>query len=80
MVIKVDNYIEDILNCTGEYIGKPNYIIIKEEKYIELDDLMSTIEELTYELERQIEKIRQMDQEIQEHYVPRRKTFFEYGE
>lgn len=72
MFIKVDKWTEAVLSDSAEYIGKPNYLTIKEEKYIDVEELVGTIEELNSELERQVDKVKHIDNQIQNFYVQRK--------
>jgi len=72
MFIEVDNWIEAVLSDSAEYLGEPNYLNIRGKKYIEVEELIDTIEELNSELERQVDKVKHIDNQIQNFYVQRK--------
>lgn len=81
MLIKVDKWLDSVLKDT-DYIlcNNTKFILIGEDKYIDLDELIGVIENLNDELARTNEKIEKMNNEIQNDYVRRRSSKWEYGE
>lgn len=81
MLIKVDKWINSVLEDTDDILcNKTKFIVLGEDKYIDLDELIGTIENLNDELVRQIEKVEKHDKEIQEYYQPKKYIAREYGE
>ena len=53
MMIETDNWIQDIIKTIPEGIKKPKYYEpIAWHKYVKVEDLIQTIEDLSYEVER----------------------------
>jgi small nuclear ribonucleoprotein (snRNP)-like protein len=80
MLIKLDRWMNSVLLDSEEYIGKTPTIKLGEDEYVDIEELIGTIENLNDEIQRQIEKVEQYDKDIQENYVPKRRISREYGE
>ena len=71
MLIEIDNWTRDVLNNTTDYIIKPRFKCIEHKWYLDKDDLVQTIADLTDELDRQCEKVLNMDSSIQVYFKGR---------
>lgn len=80
MLIKLDRWMTSVLLDSEEYIGKTPTVKIGEDEYVDLDEIIGTIENLNDELQRQIEKVEEYDNQIQNYYVAKRRISREYGE
>lgn len=68
MLIKLDQYdTNEIIKSEG-FIGKCKRIEIGEDTYIEVDELLSIIEELNYELEETEDRFREYVQDVDDNY------------
>ena len=71
MLIEIDNWTRDVLNNTTDYIIKPRSKYVEHKWYLDKDDLVQTIADLTDELDRQCEKVLNMDSSIQVYFKGR---------
>lgn len=71
MLIEIDNWTRDVLNNTTDYIIKPRFKCIEHKWYLDKDDLVQAIADLTDELDRQFEKVLNMDSSIQVYFKGR---------
>ena len=71
MLIELDNWTRDVLNNTTDYIIKPKFKYVEHKYYIDKDDLVQTIADLTDELDRQYEIIHNFDSSIQVYFKGR---------
>lgn len=71
MLIELDNWGKEVLHCTSDYIIKPTYTIVDHKAYISVDTLFQTIADLTDELDRLYEVIKNYDKEINVYFKGR---------
>ena len=68
MLIEVDNWTKDVLWNTSDYIVKPSFKVVDHKAYINVDDLVQAIADLTDEIERQFEVIEKLGKGIQVYF------------
>ena len=68
MLIEIDNWTRDVLNNTTDYIIKPRFKYVEHKYYVDKDDLVQAIADLTDELDRQFEVIHNFDSSIQVYF------------
>ena len=65
MLIEVDNWTKDVLWNTSDYIVKPPFKIVDHKPYVNVEDLVQAISDLTDEVDRQYEVISKMGKDVQ---------------
>lgn len=70
MYLKMDNWTKKVLQYASEYIGATPTLTIKDEEYVDVEELVGTIECLTEELEHQVEKFEEFDRQVQDNFKP----------
>ena len=68
MLIEVDNWTKDVLRNTSDYIVKPGFKMVEHKYYIDKDDLVQAIADLTDELDRQVEMIHKFENGVQVYF------------
>lgn len=68
MLIEVDNWTKDVLRNTSDYIVKPGFKMVERKYYIDKDDLVQAIADLTDELDRQVEMIHKFENGVQVYF------------
>lgn len=72
MLYKLDKYDINVLEKAKCSTGNYKTIKIGEEYYIEVDELIETIDKLNYEVDRLIETYKELEEDVRENYIRRK--------
>lgn len=67
---KLDDYWIKELDKIDKIIGKSQRVLVGEEQYIEVEELLGIIEELDYELDHAKEELEDLQNDLESNYKP----------